>query len=289
MTHTLSTLARRSYRLLTTSLSSFALFGVIGCGGSATTAPAAQSAAMTPSPPATPSSGKDAANPSDAIRAAVAAPDRSEDDRKLDAGRHPAEMLEFFGIAPGMRVAEIISGVGYTAELLARTVGPTGKVYGQNNPLILEKVAEKGWTERLAKPVNANIVRVDRELEDPIPPEVRDLDAVIDVLFYHDTFWMKTDRARMNANIFAALKHGGVYGIVDHSGRPGTGSTEVQSLHRIEERLVRTEIEQAGFKLAAEGSFLRNPQDTRDWSASPRTAGERRGTSDRFVLKFVKP
>lgn len=112
---------------------------------------------------------------------------------------------------------------------------------------------------------------------------------MIDVLFYHDTVWMKTDRARMNASIFAALERGGAYVLVDHSGRAGSGLSEVQTLHRIEESVVREELEQAGFKLAAQGDFLRNPSDTRDGSASPSTAGERRGTSDRFALKFVKP
>lgn len=245
----------------------------------------------TPEGPTTASKPADAdkRDPAAAIRAAVAAPDRSADDRELDEGRKPAEMLAFFGVAPGMKVAEIAAGFGYTTELLARVVGPSGKVYGQNNKFVLEKFAEKGWAARVAKPVNKNVVRVDRELDEPLPPEATELDCVIDVLFYHDTVWLKADRAKMNRAIFAALKHGGVYGIVDHSGRPGTGVSESDTLHRIEEKVVREEIEQAGFKLAAEGAFLRNPKDARDWNASPRAAAERRGTSDRFVLKFVKP
>ena len=64
---------------------------------------------------------------------------------------------------------------------------------------------------------------------------------------------------------------------------------DVETLHRIEESAVRSEVEKAGFKLAAEADFLRAPDDTRDWSASPRVAGEKRGTSDRFVLRYVKP
>jgi predicted methyltransferase len=134
-----------------------------------------------------------------------------------------------------------------------------------------------------------NVVRVDRELEDPLPPEAKDLDAVFIVLFYHDTVWMKTDREKMNRAVFAALKHGGVYAVIDHNGRDGTGTGESQTLHRIEEKVVREEIEHAGFKLAGEGGFLRNPADPRDWNASPRVAAEKRGTSDRFALKFVKP
>lgn len=225
----------------------------------------------------------------DTARAAIGAPDRSADDRALDAGRHPTELLAFIGAKPGLRVAELGAGGGYTTELLARAVAPGGVVYGQNNRFILDRFAEKPWSERLSKPVMKNVMRVDREFDAPLPPDAKNLDAVVMVLFYHDTVWMKTDRARMNRAIFSALKPGGVYVVVDHSGRAGTGATETQSLHRIEERVVRQEVEGAGFHLVGEADFLRNPADPRDWNASPRVAAERRGTSDRFVLKFAKP
>ena len=267
---------------------------LVTCGGEAT--PPAQSAASstTPSSAASASPGA-AATPAPAgevskeLRALVEASDREDADRKLDAGRKPAELLAFAGVKPGMRVAEIAAGGGYTTELLARAVGPKGAVFGQNTPWMLEKFADKPWAARLAKPINANVVKVTRELEDPLPPEAKDLDAVLDVLFYHDTFWLKVDRAKMNAAIFRALKPGGVYVVVDHSAKKGAGANEVQTLHRIEESVVREEIEKAGFKLAASGEFLRSPSDARDWNASPGSAGDKRGTSDRFVLRFVKP
>ena len=154
---------------------------------------------------------------------------------------------------------------------------------------MLERFAEKPWSLRLAKPVMVGVVRFDRPFDDPFPPEVRDLDAVLLVLIYHDTVWMKVDRARMNRAVFEALAPGGVYGIVDHSAKEKTGLADVESLHRIDEAIVKSEVEAAGFQLAAEADFLRNPQDPRDWNASPRVAAEKRGTSDRFVLKFVKP
>jgi predicted methyltransferase len=226
---------------------------------------------------------------SEAIRSAFSAPDRSEDDKQLDAGRKADELLSFFGIAPGMRVAELGAGGGYTAELLARVVGGEGRVYAQNSKFLLERFAEKPWSERLKKPVMANVVRVDREFDDPLPPEAKDLDAVLLVLFYHDTVWLKTDRDKMNRAIFAALKPGGVYGIVDHSAREGAGVTEAESLHRIEERVVREEVTRAGFVLDGESAMLESASDTRDWNASPRVAAERRGTSDRFVLRFERP
>jgi predicted methyltransferase len=225
----------------------------------------------------------------DHARAIVGAPDRSEADRALDAGRHPAELLLFLELTPGMRVAELAVGGGYTTELLARAVGPTGQVWGQNDRFILDRFAEAPWSARLAEPAMRNVVRVDRDFEDPLPPEASDLDLVVVVLFYHDFYWFETARARMNQAVFAHLKPGGRYVVVDHSARPGDGATEVKTLHRIEEHLVRDEIEDAGFVYERSADFLRNPADTRDWNASPRAAGAQRGTSDRFVLSFVKP
>ena len=228
-------------------------------------------------------------NWTETARGLVAAPDRTEADRRLDPGRHPAELLAFFGVRPGMRVAELGAGGGYTAELLARAVGPTGVVYGHNAPLMLMRFAQTPWTERLQRPTMQGVVRLDRPFDDPFPPDVRNLDQVWLILLYHDTVWMGVDRAKMNRAVYDALKPGGVYAIVDHSGRPGTDATETQTLHRIEEKTVKEEIEAAGFRLDAESSILRNPSDTRDWNASPREAGDKRGQSDRFVLKFVKP
>lgn len=223
------------------------------------------------------------------IRAAVDADDRSPDDKALDAGRKPDQVLAFFGIQPGMKVAELGAGGGYTSELLARVVGPTGTVYGQNSPLILEKFANLPWSARLSKPALHNVVRVDREFDDPLPPEATELDAVLCVLFYHDTVWLNVDRNKMNHAVFAALKHGGVYGIVDHSAAPGTGLSGVKTVHRIDEQTLRSEVEHAGFQFVSEATFLRNPSDTRDWNDSPKEAGARRGTSDRFVIEFKKP
>jgi predicted methyltransferase len=235
-----------------------------------------------------PDAGKPGAIPAP-IAAAVASPDRDPKDRELDAGRKPAEVLAFFKVAPGQSVGELFAATGYTTELIARVVGDGGKVYAQNSTQVLERFARKPLTERLAKPVMKNTVMVERAVETPFPDEAVKLDAVICVLNYHDFVWQKVDRAKLNAAVFAALKPGGVYGIVDHSAAKGKGLADVETLHRIDEDAVKAEITAAGFKLDGESDVLRNPADPRDWNSSPKAAADKRGTSDRFVLRFVKP
>lgn len=222
-------------------------------------------------------------------KSVVAAEDRSEQDRALDAGRKPAELLAFLGIQKGWVVADLGAGGGYTTELLQRAVGSEGLVYGQNSKPLLEKFFEKPWSARLAKPVMKNVVRLDRDFEDPFPGDIRPLDAVTMILFYHDTVWLGVDRAAMNRAVFAALKLGGVFLIVDHSARMGDGTTVTDTFHRIEEGVVIAEVEAAGFVIDGTPGFLHNPDDMRDWNDSPRAAGDRRGSSDRFVLRFRKP
>ncbi len=220
----------------------------------------------------------------DAIAAAVAHPARPSADRQRDADRKPAEVLRFFGIAPGMKVADIMTAGGFYAELLARVVGPEGRVYALNNRRIAD-VFDKALDERLAKPGLDHVIKITRELEDPgLPP---DLDAVLLVRFYHDFFWLRVGRMDYNRAIFAALKPGGIYGIIDHHAAAGSDNRDVR-LHRIDVDLVKREVLAAGFVLEAESDILRNPQDTRDWSISA-DQSQRRDQTDRFVLKFRKP
>jgi len=248
-------------------------------------APAAAAPASAPAPaPYTP-----AASVPAPIRAAIAAPDRTDADRALDAGRKPGEVLAFFHVAPGQRIGELFAGGGYTSELLARVVGPTGVVYSQNTQALLDRFLATPWAARIARPAMKPVVSVVRPIDDPFPPEAANLDAVITVLNYYDTVAMKADRAKMNAAVFRALRPGGVYGIVDHSAAAGAGTSVASTLHRIDEDVVKREVTSAGFRLDGESDVLRNPDDARDWNPSPLAAGARRGTSDRFVLRFVKP
>ncbi|HET7788857.1 MAG TPA: M1 family aminopeptidase [Myxococcales bacterium] len=220
----------------------------------------------------------------------VAEPDRDAADRKLDPGRKPVEMLQFLGVQPGMKVEDMGAGGGYTTELLARAVAPSGVVYMQNDPRWLPFLKD-AIARRLTHPAMKNAIRADVPFDDPIPSGVGGLDLVVLNVIYHDIANMPVDRVRMNQIVFNALKPGGAFVVIDSSAKPGSGLSATQPLHRIDEDVVKQEVEKAGFKLAQEGDFLRNPDDARDWNSSPQAAEKagKRGQSDRFALKFVRP
>jgi predicted methyltransferase len=231
------------------------------------TSPAAAQTAMTPD-----------------YEAIVAAPDRSEPDRQADARRQPAKLLAFAGVKTGMKVLDMEANAGYSTELLARAVGPNGVVYAQDSAAIIERFVKDKFDIRAQKPAMKNVVHVIRNFDDPIPPDVGGLDLITFFFAYHDVTYMEVDRAAMNKKMFAALKPGGFLVIADHSARAGDGTNVAKTLHRIEETTLRQEIEAAGFKLAAEGDFLRNPADPRD-AAVFRPAVP----VDEFVLRYQKP
>ncbi len=218
------------------------------------------------------------------IQAIVDSPDRSEDDRETDQRREPAKMLAFFGVGSGMDVLDIGTGRGYTAELLARAVGPDGTVVAQNDTFIVEKFLKGNTPPRFGEPVMGNVTYVVRPYDDPVPPGAGPFDLITVIFVYHDMEWLERDRAAMNRRFYDALKPGGHVVVVDHAGNPGTGVSESKTTHRIEESVVRSEFAAAGFELVAEGQFLRNPDD-------PRTESFREASapSDRFVLKFRRP
>ena len=254
------------------------------------------------------------------ITQVVASPDRSNADRETDLRRKPEQMLAFIGVRPGMQALDISTGGGYTSELLARAIGPSGVVYAQAHPRVPGEAAPRpeqaegaaGPPPQLEAPTTpaarprtsedaiaervhhlqeagilaAPIVYVNRPYEDPVPPERADaqLDLVTLIFNYHDMGWQQVDRTRMNAAVFRALKPGGLYVIADHAGRPGTGISESGTLHRVEESLVVAEVQAAGFRLQEEGMFLRNPADPRN-----RNTPNPPQPKDEFVLKFVKP
>jgi predicted methyltransferase len=221
------------------------------------------------------------------IIAAINSTDRPAADRESDASRKPAQIMIFFGVKPGMQVADLWAGGGTTTELLARIVGPTGKVYSQNTAFPDKfKKAEDTWKGRLKEPGMGNVVEVTKPFDAPdllpVPPGT--LDAVFINLNYHDLFDVGADPDKLNATVLQALKPGGVYGIVDNSAQAGSGTRDTNTLHRIDEDFVVKQVEKDGFKLVATSDVLRNPSDPRTqpfWKINH--------MQDRFILMFVKP
>ena len=258
---------------------------------------------------------------SEQIAQIVSSANRTAADRTNDQRRKPEQMLGFIGIRPGIVALDLSAAGGYTTELLARAIGPSGKVYGQSRPRDPNRAptppaAPEGNSNPVATPSAAPaapasaprpstvalaeresnlrsngvqaapIVALSRPFEDPVPSELaaQGVDLATLMFNYHDLGHLGVDRAAMNKAVFRALKPGGLYVIADHSGRPGTGISESGTLHRIEEAFLRQEVEAAGFKLMDEGNFLRNPNDPKD-----KNTPDPPQPKDEFVLKFVKP
>src|SRR5208282_2732531 len=151
------------------------------------------------------------------ITDAINSPDRPAADKALDAGRRPDQIMAFYGIKPGMKIADIFAGGGYMTELFARIAGSTGTVYSQNGPFPEQfKKIKNTWNERLKEPALKNVVKVSKPFDAPdllpVPPD--SLDAVIIHLNYHDLVGFKLNRENVNAAVFKALKPAGIYGIV---------------------------------------------------------------------------
>jgi predicted methyltransferase len=216
--------------------------------------------------------------------AVVAAPDRAEADRQADQRRQPAKMLAFTGVQTGMKVLDMEASAGYSTELLARAVGPTGTVYAQDSAAVIERFVKDKFDIRAQKPAMKNVVHVVRNFDDPIPPDVSGLDLITFFFAYHDITYMEVDRAAMNRKMFAGLKPGGFLIIADHSAKAGDGISVAKTLHRIEESTLKQEIEAAGFKLVAEADFLRHPEDPRNAKVFQPAV-----PNDEFVLKYQKP
>ncbi len=216
--------------------------------------------------------------------ALVGAADRTDADRERDGRRKPAELLVFTGVAPGMKVADLGAGSGYTAELLARAVGESGTVFAHNTPYVIEKYVKEAWPALFERPAMKGAVRVDRQFVDPLPPEATGLDLITMVFIYHDTLYGDVDRAAMNARLLAALRPGGALVVIDHHAKPGAGPEAGETVHRIDAALLRGELEAAGFRFDAEADFLRQPDDTRE-----KPFFEMETPTDAFVHRYLRP
>jgi predicted methyltransferase len=222
----------------------------------------------------------------DAYAAAVAHQGRSADDLKRDELDHPAEVLRLAGIKPGMQVADYLAADGYYSELASYLVGPKGHVYLLNNAAY-DEWSENNWQKRIGDGRLPNVEHRTIEVEHLGLPD-RSLDAILVIKVYHDLYWV-TDKGpwpKINpdaalAEIARVVKPGGVLLVVDHSAKPGTGSSDASALHRIDEDYARRDFEKHGFAFVSKSDALRRPDDPRELITYK---GPMVGKTDRFVM-----
>ena len=201
------------------------------------------------------------------IAAAVADPARPAADTQRDADRKPAAMLEFAGVKSGATVVDLIPGGGYFTRLFSAAVGPNGKVIAVATAKPADAPADAPDRSAAARaiaadPHYANVtVNQLRLKEFSLAPPV---DLIWTSQNYHDVHNVKDlDVVAFDKAVFAALKPGGVFIVLDHSAEKGSGFRDTGTLHRIDEEAVKKEVESAGFKFAGESNALRNKADPR--------------------------
>jgi len=218
---------------------------------------------------------------SGAVSAAVADPGRPDADRMRDSARHPAEMLTFAEIKPGAKVVDLIPGGGYFTRVFSKTVGPDGKVYAFIPAAMPDRMAAA--LDPVAKdPAYGNVVVLRQPSADFAPPE--SVDVVWTAQNYHDLHNNGGNPAALNLAIYQALKPGGVYVVIDHVAKSGTGVSDTSTLHRIDPAVVKAEVTKAGFKFDGESTVLRRTDD-------PHTVKvfEMHDQTDQFAYRFKKP
>jgi len=223
--------------------------------------------------------------------AALDNPARPAADRERDAGRRPAEVLEFFGIEPGDTVLEMFAGGGYYTEMIANVVGEDGKVVAHMNTTMVNFGGDE-FTARHAdnRLPNAEVLMAENN---ELVLDSDQFDAITIVLNYHDLYWASDEYGwvafevpKFLAEIYKGLKPGGTLGIVDHFAAAGSPHETGSTLHRIDREIVVSELEGAGFVLDGESDVLRNMNEDHSKGVFD---PEIRGKTDRFVLRFKKP
>ena len=217
----------------------------------------------------------------DYIRKAIESSERTDAEKARDSSRRPAEVLTMSGIKPGDHVIEI-AGVGqYYTKILSAIVGPKGKVDVYDLPYT-ERFA--GEPSRAFAAAHPNTAYHQEDYNNSTFPQ--NVDVVFNMLYYHDLILQKIDTAKMNAKLLAALKPGSAYVVEEHKAADGSGTRDVEKLHRIDVEIVKKELLAAGFQLAGDSPILAHPEDDRTWMVF--TPGKR-GATDRALYIFRKP
>ena len=221
------------------------------------------------------------------IVAAMADKARPADEVARDAARKPGELLDYAGVKPGQKVVDLIMGGGYFTRLLSVAVGSKGEVIAYQPTEFVQFSAKYGEDQKKVAAAYANVKALTSSLGELDLPD--GVDLVLTVQNYHDlhlTPFPKETAAKVNAEVFKALKPGGVYLVVDHVAPAGSGLEAANKIHRIDPAIAKQEIEAAGFKLESESPLLKDASDTHDKNVFDPAI---RGKTDQFVMKFRKP
>lgn len=212
---------------------------------------------------------------------------KAPDDALTDPALKGPQVLAFIGVKPGDRVADIVAGRFERA--LSKAVGPTGKVYAVV-PEEIVKAHPAGLDMMKALAVQPDYSNI-QVLTPPI--NALDLPKGLDAVFIrqnyhdlHDKFMGPANIAAFNHAVFAALKPGGVFVVLDHAAAPGSGVSVTETLHRIDPAAVKSEVEAAGFKFDGSSDILANPADNHSLAVFNPAI---RGHTDQFILRFRKP
>jgi predicted methyltransferase len=216
------------------------------------------------------------------MRAALAAPDRPAENKARDADRKPIESVQFFGIETGDTVIDMIAAGGWFTEVLSAAVGPSGKVYSQNPPFLVQQEAETALHQRLG-----NVVAVHASLAEA---RAENVDAIVTAQNLHDIYNGYADQPGSETAavdfvkaLYAALKPGGVLGVIDHVGIAGQDN---KALHRMLPQQARDVLTKAGFTIEAESPLLANSADDHTKIVIDPSI---RGRTDQFALRARKP
>jgi predicted methyltransferase len=205
-------------------------------------------------------------------------PLRSEQDRNLDSKRMPLQMLQFIGPKPGMKVLDIFSGGGHTAQLLGLSVAPNGKVFAFNlkpNERLMGRV--QGQPQ-------SNIVPIVLAIEDLSNEPNGSFDLITIINSYHDMVNAKPEIEVVNRRIYDLLKPGGILVVRDHAAKDSAGKSATRTLHRIDPAAVDEDFQKVGFKKVAQGDFLKSPQDTKEKHSNQ--MGDT--LAEDFIFRWVK-
>ncbi len=239
------------------------------------------------------------------LDAALAGPHRSEADRARDAHRHPRETLTFFGIAPGQTVVELSPGGGWYTAILAPLLHDQGKLVAAipSPEGSRARYAARFREFQAARPdLYGNIEIV--VLEPPTQVNLGRPGSADAVLTFRNIHGWVNDNTfdAVLAGVFAVLRPGGVFGVVEHRAAEGADVATNSRQGYVPEAFVIARAQAAGFVLDARSEINANPRDTRDytngvWALPPTLRGgdvERErfvaiGESDRMTLRFRKP